>query len=133
SVMFAILHLPMIIWGNTPALLAAIWLFNLTLGGLMLGLAFVKAQTLWLSIGVHFSWNFVQYHVVGIGGSGINSFYNLGAELITGGVIGPEAGILGTVAFILLILIVWLLPKEWIASTPLMNKTSQKRDFPNET
>ncbi|MFX1564257.1 MAG: lysostaphin resistance A-like protein, partial [Promethearchaeota archaeon] len=118
SVMFAILHLPKIIWGNTQALLAVIWFVNLALGGLLLGFAFVKTRMLWFPIGIHFSWNFVQYHIIGIGGQGINIVQNIGMELLTGGQVGPEAGLLGTLAFLLLILIVWLLPQEWLISTP---------------
>lgn len=117
SVMFAILHLPRIIWGNVPALLAVIMFVNMALGGFLLGWAFMKTRTLWLPIGIHFSWNYVQYHIIGIGGQGINIVNNMGIELLTGGIVGPEAGLLGTLAFLLLILAVWLLPKGWLTPT----------------
>jgi len=128
SIMFSMLHLPRIIWGEFPALTAIIWFVNLIIAGLMLGLAFVKTRTLWLPIGIHFSWNYVQYHIVGIGGEGLNIVYNIGAELLTGGIAGPEAGLLGTFAFLLLIIIVWLLPKEWLILEPQTIHSKRKTD-----
>jgi membrane protease YdiL (CAAX protease family) len=114
SIMFGVLHLPKIIEGELPALSAFIWFVNLIIAGFLLGWTFVKTGTLWLPIGIHFSWNYVQYHIIGIGGEGLYTVNNIGAELLTGGVAGPEAGLLGTLAFLLLILIIWLLPKEWL-------------------
>jgi hypothetical protein len=40
--------------------------FNLFAAGLLLGVAFTTTRTLWLPIGLHFSWNFLQGPVLGI-------------------------------------------------------------------
>ena len=116
ATMFSVLHLPSIITQSLPLPLSAIMVLNLTLGGLLLGWSFVKTRTLWLPIGIHFSWNFIQYHVVGFGfvNQGIYTVQSFGWEVLTGGVIGPEAGLLGTLAFLLLLLIMWRLPSQWL-------------------
>ncbi len=116
ALMFAALHLPSILTQSLPLPLSAIMLLNLTLGGLLLGWSFVKTRTLWLPIGIHFAWNFIQYHIVGFGfiNQGIYTVQNLGWEVITGGVVGPEAGFIGTLAFLLLLLIMWRLPSRWL-------------------
>lgn len=116
ALMFAVLHLPSIVTQSLPLLLSVIMVLNLTLGGLLLGWSFVKTRTLWLPIGIHFSWNFVQYHVVGFGfvSQGIYTVQSFGWEVLTGGVTGPEAGIMGTLAFLILLLIMWRLPSRWL-------------------
>ena len=110
AVLFALLHGPNIVFGGLSLPLAAIMLLNLTLGGLLLGLGFLKTHTLWFPIGFHFAWNFVQYHVLGFGGNGICTVLNVGLEVLTGGSVGPEAGLVGTAAFLLALLVVWKLP-----------------------
>src|SRR5690606_6269306 len=42
-----------------------------TLGGVVYGLAFVCAGSLWLAIGLHFAWNFVQGPLLGFPVSGM--------------------------------------------------------------
>ncbi|MFX1474223.1 MAG: lysostaphin resistance A-like protein, partial [Promethearchaeota archaeon] len=86
AIMFTALHLPSIIEQSIPLPLSTIMVLNITFGGLMLGWAFVKTQTLWLPIGIHFGWNFIQYHIAGLGylSQGIYTAQNLGWEVITG-------------------------------------------------
>jgi membrane protease YdiL (CAAX protease family) len=114
GVMFGILHLPGIMARSTPLVPSIIMLVNLCLGGIMLGLAFERSHMLWLPIGIHFGWNFIQYHVFGFGGNGLYSVQSVVFELITGGVIGPEAGLIGTLALLILIGVIWRLPSTWI-------------------
>ena len=122
ALMFSLLHLPSIVWSSLPLQLGAIMLVNLLLAGLVLGWGFVKTRTLWLPIALHFAWNLVEYHIFGFAGSqGIYTVQNLGLELLTGGVTGPEAGLVGTAAFAILLLLVWMLPSRLSArqaSTP---------------
>ncbi len=112
SVMFAVLHVPNIIFNTLPPLNATIMLMNLFLGGVMLGLAFFRTRTLWLPIGLHFGWNFTLYHIAGFGGNGLYQVQNNGLQMVTGGSIGPEAGLIGTIAFLFLIIILWILTKR---------------------
>ncbi len=116
GVMFGILHLPGILATSTPLVPGLIMLVNLCIGGIMLGFAFQRSHMLWFPIGIHFSWNYIQYHIFGYGGNGLFMVQSIVFELITGGVIGPEAGLIGTLALLILIGLIWKLPPTWIQS-----------------
>jgi membrane protease YdiL (CAAX protease family) len=113
ALMFAITHIPSMIWTNVSLILGGIWFLNLTLGGILLGFAFLRTQRLWLPIGIHFGWNFVQYHIAGFRGEGIFTVQNLAPDILTGGVVGPEAGFIGTLAFLILIAVTWVFTQEY--------------------
>lgn len=68
-------------------------------GGLLMGAAYLATRSLWLPIGVHFSWNFVE-SAFGTAVSGKSSEFGslvhstlLGPTWLTGGLFGPEAGL----------------------------------------
>jgi membrane protease YdiL (CAAX protease family) len=69
------------------------------LGGLMYGVAFLGSRRIWLPLGLHFAWNFVQAPVLGfplLGKEvGLVQQNPVGSALITGGSYGPEAGLVG--------------------------------------
>ena len=71
--------------------------------GLMLGAAYKWTGTLWLPIGIHWAWNFVQGNVFGIAVSGSDagpSFFRTtvqGPDIVTGGAFGAEASIVAVV------------------------------------
>lgn len=71
--------------------------------GLLLGAAYKWTGTLWLPIGIHWAWNFVQGNVFGIavsGGDAGPSFFRTrfqGPEIVTGGAFGAEASIVAVV------------------------------------
>lgn len=63
SIWFALLHfgwwLPL---GSVPWHLILIFTFNLTLGGIVLGLSYyLSGNRLWVPIGFHFAWNVVAF------------------------------------------------------------------------
>jgi membrane protease YdiL (CAAX protease family) len=63
--------------------------------GVLLGAAYMVTQRLWLAIGIHFAWNFVQGGIFGVAVSGNASVGVLrgelhGPELLTGGPFGVE-------------------------------------------
>lgn len=68
-------------------------------GGGMLAAAYVATRSLWLSIGLHFSWNFAESGIFGTEVSGNGDTHGLldasmsGAKLVTGGQFGPEASV----------------------------------------
>ena len=71
-----------------------------TLGGVMYGVAFLGSGRIWLPLGLHFAWNFVQGPVLGFPVSGLDmggliQQRAVGSELLTGGDYGPEAGLVG--------------------------------------
>ena len=69
------------------------------LGGLVYGVAFLGSERIWLPLGLHFAWNFVQAPVLGfpfLGEEiGLVQQVSVGSALITGGSYGPEAGLVG--------------------------------------
>lgn len=112
AAMFAIFHVPSMVYYSLPLVLAIIMFSNVILAGILFGIALARTRNLWLPIGLHFGWNMVLYHIVGIRGFGLFQYQSIGSEILTGGIIGPEAGLLGTVAFLFLIAIVWIGTKE---------------------
>ena len=68
--------------------------------GVLFGLLFKYYRTLWVPIGIHWSWNFVQGTVAGCPVSGGAPDYSIlesftsGPELFTGGLFGPEASVI---------------------------------------
>ncbi|GAB3405989.1 CPBP family intramembrane metalloprotease [Massilia agilis] len=86
-----------------------------TLGGVIYGGAFVLARNLWLPIGLHFAWNFVQgpllgFPVSGMDAGGLQQVHDLGPAWLTGGSYGPEAGLVGIVArfVVMALLLLWV-------------------------
>jgi membrane protease YdiL (CAAX protease family) len=74
--------------------------------GCMLGLGLIWTGELGLSVGLHLSWNFCQGNVWGFAVSGndvgprVFAVAQVGDPVITGGAFGPEAGVVGIVAML---------------------------------
>ena len=90
---------------------------GVVLGGVLFGAAYVLTRSLWLAIGIHWSWNFFLAAVFGAPSSGRSLEDSLvqsnirGPELWTGGGFGPEAGLIlhiavATVSVVMLVLAV---------------------------
>lgn len=98
SSIFGVLHL-----GNPNA--TPLSAFNIALAGLLLGAGYVLSGELAIPIGLHFAWNFFQGNVYGFPVSGLNpigatfiSTKQTGPDIWTGGLFGPEGGLLVTFA-----------------------------------
>ncbi|HEY9428711.1 MAG TPA: type II CAAX endopeptidase family protein [Gemmatimonadaceae bacterium] len=66
--------------------------------GVLLGAAYMATRRLWLAIGIHFAWNFVQGGIFGVAVSGVASNGILRGELhgpvlLTGGSFGVEGSL----------------------------------------
>ena len=76
--------------------------------GLLLGAAYKWSGTLWVPIGIHWAWNYVQGNVFGLAVSGNGSGDSVlattvnGPDIITGGAFGPEASIIAVIFGILI-------------------------------
>jgi membrane protease YdiL (CAAX protease family) len=93
SVLFGAAHLrnPFQTWIST---------LNTALMGVLLAICYLRTRALWLPLGIHFSWNFVQGFVLGLPVSGMVFPHGIlqakisGPFWLTGGAYGPEGSIL---------------------------------------
>lgn len=89
--------------------------FGNALGGLMYGIAFLGGRNLWLPLGLHFGWNYVQGVVLGFPVSGLDKGgivlqHPSGESLLFGGAYGPEGGVVGMMfRFVVIALLLWYL------------------------
>ena len=94
STLFGVMHM-----FNANA--SAVSTFNIVLAGVILAIPYVVTGSLAISVGLHFSWNFVMAGIWGFPVSGMNFPASIvrikqqGTEFWTGGAFGPEAGLLG--------------------------------------
>lgn len=117
SVLFAGLHIPSILMLEMEKFNAIIMFITITAAGIILALLYL-AGGLKTSCGFHFSWNFFQYHIFSLrGGFGIFGLTAANPEY-TGGLVGPEAGLIGLSVLLLGILIL-------LASSPLYHLNSE--------
>jgi membrane protease YdiL (CAAX protease family) len=130
SIIFGVAHA-----GNPNA--TSISTFNIVLAGVMLAVPFVLTGRLALSIGIHFSWNWVMGGVYGLPVSGLNSRRSIlqtneiGPDLWTGGNFGPEAGLLGLIAMVFILICVFAYSKK-INSNKLELHEIFTRDYENK-
>ena len=97
AVLFGAMHLgqPGSTWWSSLAIAVE--------AGLLLGAAYKGSGTLWLPVGIHWSWNFFQGNIFGFAVSGGDAGVSLlqaatsGPDILTGGVFGAEASILTVV------------------------------------
>lgn len=102
SLLFGLAH-----FSNNNASLLSMAL--LTINGVVWCIPFIITKNLGLSIGLHMAWNFTQTQLgfTMSGNKALFSFYeiqNNGSDLLTGGDYGPEAGVLGLIGFIVMLL-----------------------------
>lgn len=104
SLLFGGLHIPSILLLEMELLNTLIMFATITAAGVLLANLYLK-EGLKICCSFHFSWNFFQYHVFSLrSGFGIFSIQAEKTEL-TGGLAGPEAGIIGLFVIIVGIII----------------------------
>lgn len=111
SIVFGVLHA-----GNDHATVISV--LSNGLGGLMYGLAFVGTRTIWFPWALHFAWNYLQATLLGFPMSGFNvegiiKLNLLDESWISGGLYGPEGGIVGISIRLVVILMIYL----WIKNS----------------
>jgi membrane protease YdiL (CAAX protease family) len=111
SVLFTAAHAGALAAGVIPTL-------NLLLAGFLLAVGYVVTRNLWLPIGLHFAWNFLQGPVLGLAVSGEQIHGGVaplrtmlgGPEVLSGGMFGFEGGLVGTavtLAGVAVLYLVW--------------------------
>jgi membrane protease YdiL (CAAX protease family) len=95
AVLFSIIH-------SSNDGIPVVGMLNTFLGGLVLGIAYVITQSLWLPIFFHLSWNFIQGPVLGFPVSGLTfesimSIESNGPSMVTGGKYGFEGSVICTI------------------------------------
>ena len=89
-------------------------LVGIALAGVFMAYGYLLSGSLWLPIAFHFAWNFAQGPLFSFPVSGLASEGLLLLErgdspsLVTGGAFGPEGGLLGVIALLLGLLLLWL-------------------------
>ncbi|MEO7198729.1 MAG: type II CAAX endopeptidase family protein [Dokdonella sp.] len=110
GLVFAIAH-----WGN-PDMTGAtkVWAtIDTGLGGIVLGLGYLRTRSLAFPIGFHFAWNWTQGALLGFDVSGFDQAGWLQPlllnkpEWVTGGSFGPEASVFAVIVDLTLIGLLW--------------------------
>jgi len=109
SVPFAAVHL------KNPNAVPGFTFVNTALAGVWLAVAYLRTRSLWLPLGLHWSWNWTQASLLGLPVSGIERItpapllkaINVGPDWLTGGAYGIEGGAACTVALLISTLIIW--------------------------
>src|SRR5205085_10431659 len=109
SVPFAAVHL------NNSHAVAGFTFINTALAGVWLAVAYLRTRSLWLPLGLHWSWNWVQASLLGLPVSGIERIapasllraVNAGPDWLTGGAYGIEGGAACTIALLISTLVIW--------------------------
>ena len=120
SVPFAAVHL-----NNTHAV-PGFTFINTALAGVWLAVAYLRTRSLWLPLGLHWSWNWVQASLLGLPVSGIERLapapllraVNAGPDWLTGGSYGIEGGAACTIALLISTLVIWRLKLFGRADVP---------------
>ena len=117
SVAFGMAHL-----GN-PNASKGLPFINTVIAGAWLAVGYLRTRSLWLPVGLHWSWNWTQAALLGIPVSGneriapapLLHVMNAGPDWLTGGAYGIEGGAACTAALIFSTIVVW---RTKLVSTP---------------
>lgn len=99
SIIFALLH------GLNPGI-GILPIINLSLVGALFAYMYIKSGNIWMPIGFHITWNYVQGNIFGfkVSGTDTDSLISttLGTnDILTGGDFGPEGGLVVTLITVL--------------------------------
>ncbi len=125
SLAFAVAH-----YYNTD--FDVIFFINLILAGILFSVMYIQTKSLWLSISFHFAWNLLQSAMLGSNISAIETGVNQLdlnlwqlPQLLFGGDIGIEGGLICTIILIVNIIIVM----KFANSSPYINSLLFKRYY----
>lgn len=106
--LFAVAHL------TNPNVVPGFTLINTSIAGLWFAVAYLRTRSLWLPLGLHWSWNWALGWFFGLPVSGLSlashplmNASDTGPLWLTGGSYGIEGGIAATIALSLCTLFLW--------------------------
>lgn len=90
--------------------------------GVLLSMAFIFTRRIWMALGIHFTWNFMQASVFGLPASGVHFESLISARVsgplwLTGGEFGIEASVLTVLMGLIL---AWVLCKKAISDDQII-------------
>lgn len=126
SVPFGLVHL------SNPNVVPFVTFANTAIAGIWLAAAYLRTRSLWLPLGVHWSWNWALGWFFGLPVSGLNIVSNpflqgqeSGPKWLTGGSYGIEGGVACTIALIIVTVFLWR--TSLVSATPeLLKMTSEE-------
>jgi membrane protease YdiL (CAAX protease family) len=127
SVPFALVHL------SNPNVVPVVTFVNTALAGVWLAAAYLRTRSLWLPLGVHWSWNWALGWFFGLPVSGIKlvsspllNASDAGPSWLTGGSYGIEGGVACTVSLALFTLFLWR--TSLVSATPELKKLTSEEN-----
>jgi membrane protease YdiL (CAAX protease family) len=98
-------------------------LLNLALSGILLGINFLFIRNIWYSVGLHFSWNYVQGFIFGFHVSGNNNPSLLEVKYYypspwNGGAFGFEGSVVCTILSVAAIIAMYFFFRKYAGITP---------------
>jgi membrane protease YdiL (CAAX protease family) len=132
SVPFGLAHL------SNPNVVPGVTFANTALAGIWLAVAYLRTRSLWLPLGVHWSWNWALGWFFGLPISGLNlvshpllKATDSGPKWLTGGSYGLEGGVASTIAMVLGIVFLWR--TSLVSASPeLLKMTSEENPATKE-
>jgi membrane protease YdiL (CAAX protease family) len=132
SVPFALGHL------SNPNVVPGVTFANTAIAGVWLAAAYLRTRSLWLALGVHWSWNWALGWFFGLPISGLQLVSNPllltkdnGPKWLTGGTYGIEGGVACTIALVLFTVFLW--KTRLLSATPeLKQMTSEENPVRSE-
>ena len=132
SVPFGLAHL------SNPNVVRGVTFANTALAGIWLAAAYLRTRSLWLPLGIHWSWNWALGGICGIPISGMTlgshpliTSADKGPNWLTGGSYGIEGGVACTISLLLITLFLWR--TKLISATPELKRlTSEENPVTSE-
>ena len=118
---------------TNPNVVPGFTLANTAIAGLWFAIAYLRTRSLWLPLGLHWSWNWALGWFFGLPVSGLNltshpllKASDSGATWLTGGSYGIEGGTAATIALALSTLLVWRI--SIISADPELKKLTSEEN-----
>jgi hypothetical protein len=125
--LFGVAHL------TNPNTVPGFTFINTAIAGLWFAVAYLRTRSLWLPLGLHWSWNWALGWFFGLPVSGLNvashpllKASDTGPFWLTGGSYGIEGGLDGTIALALGTLVIWRI--SLISADPELRKLTSEEN-----